>query len=258
MKTSKKYIKELHKHFGYHATWLPGTKLDLGDIGKMVKGTFVRISNLENKNIHFEIELDETKMDLDYSSKGSVSVSSKASGTVPSIGSVLKEAEAGISVEFNRENAILFKAKGTLSHAIEDQIKLGDEILKRYNSGDWNKDWIVVTEVVVADSATILISSSSKAKIELKAKAELNISSVGIASADLDVNPAFSKDLSTEMIASSGITPLFRARKVKDGWFTKPEFKHRAIRKSDVLTPNEAATKVELLNFSDLDLEEMF
>lgn len=258
MKTERKYIKELKRQFGYHATWLPGTKIELGDIGTMVKGTFVKISNLEDKGISFEIEYDTTKTNLDHASKGSVSISSKASGSIPSAGSVLKEGEAGITVNFNREKSILFKAKGTLSHSIKDQIKLGKDIIKLYEAGDWNINLVVVTEVVVADSATILISNSSNAKIELKAKAELNVSSVGITSADLDINPAFSHGLSTEIIASSGITPLFRARKVKAGWFRKPGLKNFTIRKSDVYSPNEASADSEQLTFDEIDPEETF
>ena len=129
MRTSKKYTRELRQQFGYLATWLPGTPLELGDIGILKRNTYTKISNLSNFDIDFSIEKDLTKSDIEYTSKGAVSITTKASGTAATQGSVLGKIDAGITVEFSKENAILFKANGTSSPAIEDQIKLGRQIL---------------------------------------------------------------------------------------------------------------------------------
>jgi len=224
MKTSKMYTNELKKQFGYLATWLPGTPIALGDIGKMDDNVFTKISNLSDLGISFETQQDDTPSDIEHNSQGAVSVSFKAAGSAAPPGSSLGEVDAGISVSFSKENAILFKANGTTSPSIKNQISLGQEILKRYDAGDWDKSWVVVTEVVNANSATILISGSADSKIELKAKGSVEVVKIDIADADLGLETTTSKDLSTKILAEKSLTPLFKVSKVQKKFFKDPGF----------------------------------
>ncbi len=255
MKTSRKYTRELKQQFDYFATWLPGTPIALGDIGVFRKNQFTKISNLSDFGIKFEIEPDETKSDIEHSSKGAVSITTKASGATAPQGSTLGNVDAGITVEFSKENAILFKANGTTSPSIKDQISLGQKILTLYKEGKWDKDWAIITEIVNAESATILISNSSKGKIELKAKGKIEAAKLDIADAKLHFELTFSKDLSTKIIAKESLTPLFKASKVKSRLFLPPAFKMNRVYSMDLMTPEKAKTNEDLLFFGEADFE---
>lgn len=265
MKTSRKYTRELKRQFGYLATWLPSTPLALGDIGVLRRNEFTKISNLSDFDIDFEIEADETKSDIEHSSKGAVSITTKASGSVAPQGSVLGQVDAGITVEFSKENAILFKANGTTSPSIKDQIKLGEEIINLYKAGKWDKDWAVITELVDADSATILISSSAKGKVELKAKGDVEAAKIDIADTELGFELSFSKDLSTKIVAEQSLTPLFKASKVKSRIFAPPVFKMNKthsinlnsspVASMDLMTPSIAADYGDVLFFGEAEFE---
>jgi hypothetical protein len=213
MSTVGQYTKELYKQFHYYATWLPGTPVELGSIGVMKNKEFTKLSHLRNEGIEFGIDADTTKTDMDYASEKAITVKPKISGNMPVAGSVLSQVDAGFTVEFSRENSVLFKAKGSVSHSISNQIKLGQEIRKRIKEGRWEKNWVVISELVVADSTTILVSSSSKGKIELKAKANIGAAKLDIADAGLQLEVAFSRDLHTQMIAEQGATLLFKVRR---------------------------------------------
>jgi len=249
MKVNKKYTQELHKQFSYFATWVPGTPLELGDIGVFKNHVFTKKANLSDQHIQFEQENDDTKSDMEHTSKGAVTWINKTSGSVlPN--SVLTDADAGIVVNFSKENAVLFKAKGTRTISIKDQIALGKEIEKRYNLGTWEKEWAVVTELIVADSATILISSSGEGKIELKANADVKTPQMDIADAKLELTTSFSKDLDTKIVARQGLTPLFKVSKIKKGPFKGPKFE---IKTRDIAldtTVTETETSVE---FGEVD-----
>ena len=255
MKTSKKYTREMKEQFGYLATWLPNTRLSLGDIGILRDNQFTKISNLSDHGIGFEIEEDEIKAVIEYSSKGAVSLTSKASGTVAPQGSVLGETDAGILVEFSRENAILFKANGTMSPCIKNQISLGKEIISLYEKGKWDKDWAVITEKVDADSTTIIISSSSKGKIELKATGSIKAAKLDIADINLGFELSFSKDLSTSIIAEGSLTPLFKASRLKSSIFNPIKFELSKVRPMDLMTPEKAKANKDLLSFGEADFE---
>lgn len=230
MRTSKKYTRELYRQFRYYASWLPGTPLSLGDIGILQGKEFVKKTNLNNLNLDFEILEDSTPSQISHYSKGGVSISAKIAGTAPVLGSILSEAEAGISVSFNSENSVLFKANGTYNHTIKDQAKLAESILSLYAKGKWDKDYLVITELVEADSSTIIISNSKDAKIELTANANVNLGQLDIANADIGLSPKISKDLYTEIVANKGLTPLFKLSKVQTKIFQEPIFEATKMR----------------------------
>ncbi len=255
MKTSKKYTNQLLKQFRYLATWLPGTPLELGDIGILRNNEFTKISNLNNEGIQFEVTEDETESDIEHSTKGAVSLTTKSSGVLAPQGSVLGEVDAGITVEFSQATAILFKANGTRSPSINDQISLGQEILGRFQSGKWDKDWAVITEIVIAKSGTIIISSSSTAKIELKAKGEIEAAKLDIAGANFNFEISFSKDLSTKIIAEKSLTPLFKVSKVKSRMIKPQIFGMKNISSLDLVTPEKARSTKDLIFFGEAEFD---
>ncbi|KMQ72534.1 hypothetical protein ACM44_00010 [Chryseobacterium koreense CCUG 49689] len=237
----KQYTDEMKRKFGYMATWLPGVPLKMGDIGVIRDNAFTRIAGLEDFNIGFDIREDETPEDLEYSSKGSVSVTTKLSGTITPPGSSLGNLDAGFIVEFSGANSILFKANKTKTNLIKNTIKLGDEVIKLYKEGKWNKKWVVITELVEAETATILISNTENAKIELKANANITLTKLDIADASLDLGYTHYKGLDTKVIAQSGLTPLFKVKGIHTNIFVPPVFKEKGITAFDFVTPATAA-----------------
>ncbi|WP_025742587.1 hypothetical protein [Aquimarina pacifica] len=258
MKTKKIYTQELYRQFGYLATWNPGTPMALGDIGIMRQKQFTKIGNVSDLGISFEIEEDITPIDLEFSSEGAVSVSTKLSGSPTLAGSSLSDIDAGIHVKFSKENAILFKANETRTPAIKNQIKLGEEIIELFKAGKWDKNWVVITELVTADSASILISSSKEASIDIKVSGEIGTNQLDIAEAELGLEVKFSKDLSTKFIAKTGLTPLFKVSKIKRPFLGTPIFKAKGITSMDLATPQMALEHNELFFFdkADFDFEE--
>jgi hypothetical protein len=238
----EQYTHDLKKYFGYYATWNPGLPLKLGDIGLLKGDVFRKIGELGQRGITFSEQLDSTPTDLKYTSRGSVVLTTKLAGAASLPGSALAGGDAGIVVEFTKENAVLFQANQTLTHFIADTISLGETVLALFREGKWDKHWAVITELVVADAATILISNAKGAKIELKANANINAPSIDIADAQFAFSAQSSKSLETEIIARKGITPLFRIMGIKTALFQSPEFTAQGLSPLDFLTPEAAAS----------------
>jgi len=220
---NKQYIKEMkNKYGGYHATWAPGVPLQVGDIGDFDKdGVFQKLANLKNRKIDFEVLIDEKSDQFDYTSQNSVSVKTKLAGEIAP-NSVLKDIDAGVIVEFSKGSSVLFKAKDVKYHSIEDVIQLEEDVIELYNKGKWKKEWCVITELAVAESATIIIANGSSSKIELKANANIGASKIDIADASLDFSIQSAKDMNTTIIAQEGLTPLFKVRKLKFTGISQP------------------------------------
>lgn len=239
----EQYTDEMKKKFGYLATWLPGTPFILGDIGILNDNVFTHVAFLNDFNIQFDPRIDENGDDVEYSSQGSVSIATKMSGTIAPQGSTLGDIDAGFIVEFGNENSVFFKANDIKTNLIENTAKLGEQILSLYREGRWNKNWVIITELVSAKTATILISNSTNAKIELRANANIDAKKLDIADAKFDFGATFSKGMDTKIIAQSGLTPLFKVMGLKSRIFLPPVFKARGIQPFDLVTPETAKNK---------------
>jgi hypothetical protein len=245
MSAQKQYTNELKRKFGYYATWNPGVQLKLGDIGTLKGNIFTRISNVNKLAIQFETRPDLTKTTLEHYSQGSVSVTTKLQGGKPLPGSILEEMDAGIIVEFNKAFATLFKANNVTCPSVEDTITMGNEILALYKAGKWDKKWVVITELLEAESASILISNSGNGKIELKANTKMKSPGFDIADAGFNFSVQFARGMETQIVANEGLTPLFKLMGIKTRLFVPPAFTTESIRGIDTITPESAKKEHE-------------
>jgi hypothetical protein len=245
------YTKEMFEKFGYLATWTPGVQLELGDVGIIKDRLFTRNTSLKNLGIAFTTREDKTEEKQEHYSAGNVSLTIKAAGTAPALGSVLTQAEAGITLEFKKSKSTAYQAVGCVAPMIDDQVALGKTILELFQQGKWNKDWVVVTELVQAKSGTVLISNSSSSKIELSAKGTLTGGApTGIADVSAQLQLAFSKDMMTSLISQNGLTPLFKAKAIKSDGPVGPFEKINPIRGNlnalDLVAPVDAVRREDL------------
>lgn len=267
MKTNKKYLRVIKRQFGYMATWLPNKPIALGDIGIQKGNYFRRIGNINSRGISFSINEDNNEGEIEHFTEGAVSITTKASGSAKLSGSSLAKADAGITIKFSKENAILFKAKGCTSPTIQNQIDLGEKILNLYKKGEWNKDWSVITEVVNAKSGVVLVSSSANGIIELKVKSDISANNIDIADGNFEGNALFSKDVSTKIITDNPFTPLFKSSKVRSRILgpstfeiSKSEMMMNTTNGSnmDLVTPAMARNNDKLIFFDEVPFDENF
>jgi hypothetical protein len=209
-----KAIKE--KSVGYRPTWEPNKTLQIGDVGRIEDGVFVKWNTLEKMGINLEVQKDEREGSLfDLSTENGVNVRTKAAGKVdPGIPS-LGEMDAGFSVEFKKQNAILFKIHGYLTHQISNLGEIAGEILKRYKAGDWDQQDVIINELIEAKKATIMMSSEGGVTIGLKAKGNVGGDKLNIADADFDSGVDNSGKLAINITGEAGITPLYRVVGIK-------------------------------------------
>ena len=214
---AKQYVDEIEKQYGggYRATWLPGVPLSVGDIGVLVDGVFERRSSIKYYGIEFNTLTDKTSASFDYASQKGVEITIKMSGEIAPPGSILNDVTAGIIVEISHANSVLFKANNTKNHSVKDINKLEKDVIKLYKEKKWEKEWCIITELVVADSATIIMSGSENSKIELEATADIGIGEIDIADATLGLAVRHKNNVQTEYIAEKNLTPLFRVKQLK-------------------------------------------
>jgi len=249
------YIKEMHKRFGYLATWIPTVILRLGDVGFIRGHEYTRVTTLKEEKIDFDTRSDKNASDLQYLSSDSVSIQVKGKSDLPGTIATLGEATAGITIEFQRANAILFQASGCHSSTILNQDKLARQILERYEKGDWPSEYFIITEIVKAESATIFISSGAGGRVELIAQGNVGIDQFKLADLDAGLNVARSSNISTTVVAQASLTPLFKAYGIKRRLLRKPVFRRRGEANTTISSParpNDSGITFEELSLQDI------
>jgi len=210
------YSKEIYSNLRYRPTWLPGTPITLGSVGLIEGGIFRAITSLDKLDIPFEELIDTDRDSIDYSSSSGVSITFKAAGETNAKFEAIGSASAGVLIEFSRSGAVVLQFRGAANHRIADQPALYRKLLHSIVIGDeekWQRKWVVITEVVQSESATIVISNSSNSKLELEASGSIKPTSLVDLSGKLSVAKEF--HVGTKIISESGLTPLYRGVRVK-------------------------------------------
>jgi len=213
----KTYQKEMRK-FGYRATWEPNAPLEIGAVGKLHAGAFIPYTSLEKLAIPIELLSSDGEGTLEHNTEGGVEFSTKLAGKISDVAEVLGDADAGIVIEFNKKNAVAFKANKTTNHQIKNLAEVEAAILKLYATGNWNKKYVVVTNIIKADSTTVFISRSAGSKIELKAEGNLSPGKIDIADVDAGLSIVGAKKMETKILGAKNIVPLYKVMGINTGF----------------------------------------
>ncbi len=247
----KQYTKSMYDCFHYLATWLPTAPLRLGDIGSIHSAEFQRVTTLQELGISFKVRTGTNISEMEYSSNGAVNVRSKSGANANNIENNLSNLSAGVSIEFMRKNAFFFRTISCQISSIEDKEALGVEILRRYENDEWDKRYFVVTEIVKSGAATIIIANKKNARIDLDMKGNISSTTIDLADVNLNSKVVFAKDIHTQIITATSLTPLFRARSVKSSLFRHYKFRSDSKYKKKESMQFGDITPDDLLAYAD-------
>jgi hypothetical protein len=219
MSAETAYVKGIDKQLGYLATWLPTTDIHVGDIGRFDGPTFVPTSSLSARRMRFRVQKGAAVGDLSAQIGRGIRISAKVRGETNQLAPSIPRAKAGAVVQFSSDESAIFSASGCVQDRVEDVESLMDDIERLYDNWQWPKDLVVVTHVVRAKKATILVSSDKGATFELTAAASQNAGPVDVGKLSGGWSLASSYNSSLSLVSRSNLTPLFRAIKIKGFWW---------------------------------------
>lgn len=236
------YCKTLYKKFDYFSAWHPTNQIRLGDIGVLDGFQFKRKANLADLGIAFEVLFGENEGKLDFYSDKEHTLKTVVGGSTDEAITGIGEGEVGLELTFSADKAIALQVEGTRTSSIRNQLDLANVIEKRFNQpqdGDpWEKNWVVVTELIEGEQGTVIVTEGRGAQITLKAKAKVNPANLNLASANAKFDTVFERSIGTKAIGESGITPLFKLSGIHQSWWSgKGEFKTKGLRGVEE-TPN--------------------
>lgn len=238
----RRYAEELSKNLAYGATWTPGMSLTLGTIGRFREGIFVPISHLSAVGVSFHIRRGITLANHTYTSVDSVALTFKASGQPSTAFRVLADVDAGVAIDFRQRDAIVFAAVGCREDRIDDLVALERQLRQFRDTGQWKDEWAIVTHLLEAESATVILSSSNESRVELRST--VNVAPTHLAELAANVSLSFADDMYQLVIARNRVTPLHHTVRLRKKFWSAEsylELKGSAATQTAVLSPTESA-----------------
>jgi hypothetical protein len=153
---------------GMFANWMPSDRVDVGDYGSIHKERFLRDGSLRDLGLQFAFE--ETRKaaaKLEYVDGAKFKIGAAVSGaTTQALGI---KAKAGVSMQFSGVGAFVYHLSGINQRRFKNPAKfyelLGKEMLAERVTFD--DDAVLVDEVRLADTSTIIVSESKDGKLDL-------------------------------------------------------------------------------------------
>ena len=202
---AKTFSRETRKALGYHAIFPPSIPMSVGTIGVLENSVFRSTGHIAEIVGLGDIQRKQ-------SSFADVKLQSDEGVTVEIDAHTLR-------VSFLRRNSFLLHLSGCYSSQVRDLPSFAEMLVARFQTGKWQKNWHVVTEVIGAGRSTILMSGAAGSVVEL-----------GLEEQEPGHRPTWtdalqirsSYGLAFSLVATSGLTPLFKVARVRQPVRSEP------------------------------------
>jgi hypothetical protein len=126
-------------------------------------------------------------------------------------------AAGSLNISFSSTKSVYFLLTNCVGSCLDNLIALGSEVLKKVQADEWKLDYVVVTRVISAGSATILQAQSKGASVTIEGNATgTPVMDILKAGGAVKFSAQGSFGLST--VAEGKLTPLMSLAKVRYTW----------------------------------------
>jgi hypothetical protein len=201
------YCNQLKQQFRtLFGAFPPNQAISLGDFGTVKDDQFTFLGNITDAfGVTFDSnEFPDKTAQFILQSEGSTDIEIHAKGDATPTG---VSATAGIDVAFTSTHSLLFNAAGVFPAQIENQIKLGNDIMDLFKQGKWQKKFVIVTSLYKGGSTTAIVSATGNSSVDLEASAD--VQSIDLSDASLKLIVKSSKALALTVVTEGSLTPLF-------------------------------------------------
>jgi hypothetical protein len=217
----EKYQDGIKAQFNRLPVWVPGTPMNLGDIGVLEDGSWTKVSSLEEQGIYFEPETDPSSSTAQVTSGSNVETSAQATGETSTPLEGVASGHAGLGFRFASEGAFVAYLYDMRTDRIGDLSRVERAMLDRLGDG-WKKNWVLVSEVTTAGPSLVLVAAGRDASASIDLGADLAPGGVDLGSADVKASIASSSNLAASFLSRDRTALLWKGRKVKGGIWTRP------------------------------------
>lgn len=245
--------------------WLPGTRMDLGDVGVFGDTGWVKQTTLAALGITQTTEPAGAPTDYTYVSSDGAEVSGGVNASVDPAFTGIPVGNAGLRVRFSRAGAFVLHADRVAVRRIGNLQEVDERILAAYQGGAWKRQWVLVSEVARAAAVLVIVSAGREGEAVVDLGVNLDGLGQPLASAGTALRIATRKGIAASFASSTGAAVLWQGRQVRDRWWrSAPEVRGTEPQRGTTAVPGPAsggqdrvgAEVVEIEHLADLDADQ--
>lgn len=253
------YWHEIRGRYERLPVWLPGTPMNLGDVGTFHKRRWTKLTSLAALGVEAAPDVEGSLGNLDHSSHDGVHRT--AGLTRSGVDTAVATAAGNVHYRFQREGAFVLHTRDATVHRLADLTAVETAVRALYEKKEWRREWVVITEVLVGGPSLVLVSAgrSAEAGVRLRAEAAVDpTTAVALA-------PSFvvesQQGLAASLDSPSRTALMWRGHMVRDPWVGKPKMVERGEDTTADVTPGAGEPGrpywAEVEYPEDLDLDEI-
>lgn len=207
------YFDLIYREFDCYATWLPGTGVAVGDIGRIaMSGSFLRTGSLSERAQLPRIR-EEAEPDQNISTRGGVTFSAGASVEANQVVHMLAKAGASLDISFGRATAAALVLQNVIRREFADEQPVRALMKSMLATGGLDPDEVVVTYVKQASSGVVATTYDAQQGADIKIDAALGGGALTIANVGGYLKVVSQRSSQTVVSAEPGkpLTPVYRA-----------------------------------------------
>jgi hypothetical protein len=249
----KKYREFIYKNNGGFLPVTPlGRTVKLGDLLRLPKGHKGDIDYrgvFDDAHVKIKGYHDPSTHDNSWRASSGVVTTFKAAGAAPVAGSALGSVEAGIRIEFTKDDQILLEPRGLRYHRIENLMDVRKALLAHAEGVPAQYRGVcLVTEIAVVESYALAISVSKGALLEVAATAGASALTLSdLSRVDLGLVQRKESNLGFRAVGAEGGALFFKAEVIDQ----RSRFSDKAA--ADKLDADGDALVLRQVDLSDFD-----
>jgi hypothetical protein len=208
--------------------WLPGTPMELGDVGVLGDSGWVKHTTLEALGIPATAEVTGTPIDYNYGSSDGAEVSTWLAGSGDPAISGIATGNAGLRIQFSRAGAFVLQANRVVVRRVANLAEVDRRILAKHSGGGWRPEWVLVSEVALGGPAITVVSGGSTAEAFVDLGATVAPGGQPLAAAGAGLGFGTTKHVAASFVSPAETALLWRGRCVRDRWWwSDPKISNR-------------------------------
>lgn len=219
------YWRQIHGRFGRLPVWLPGTPMELGDVGTFPSSRWTKFTTLDALGVTTKHEPEGTTGDIEYFSHKGVQ---KSAGLARSgIDTAAVSAVGDIHYRFARKGAFVLHTRDATVHRLAGLAAVQESVLALYRAEKWRREWVVITEVLVGGPSLVLVSAGQTAEASVRLLAQTILDPVASVAVAPSFTVASQQGLAASLDTAARAPLMWRGYRVRDPLFGEPRFAER-------------------------------
>jgi hypothetical protein len=179
MSSFRFFWDEFQERFSRAPVWLPGSQMELGDIGIIDRRGWLRVAALGDFGIEFDVTPSEVKSDYSVNSTSATTDDFAIEASLEDPAANLASIGTALRVNFSESGGFVVRARRVEASRIKDVLEVENRIRDLHaRNSFWQRRWIYVQEIVTAKPCILMVAGASGSSATLRAEGRAGLGSL--------------------------------------------------------------------------------